>query len=416
MSTPSAPDVAVVGAGIVGVACAEWLRRDGHRVTLIDRNEPGEGTSHGNAGILARAAVVPVPVPGLLGKAPGMLLRRDGPLFVRWAHLPRMLPWLVRYLRCGRRQRVEEIAGALAHLLTDCVDQHLALARGTPAERWISTLDYVYLYRERAHFEAERFAWRLRGEHGIAGQALARPDLLDLDAHLGERYRFGYRLPDHGHIKDPGRYVKDLAAWFTGQGGTFVRGAVRDIRVRDAGVEIEHEGGTLHAARVVLATGAWSARLASALGHRCRLESERGYHVEYDQPDPAPPLPYMLSDAKLVFTPMHRRLRGAGLVEFGGLEAPPGVAPLRLVDKALEALYPAFRHTARREWLGHRPSTPDSLPLLGRSSRHPAVFFAFGHQHVGLTSGPKSGRIVADLVAGRPTNVDLAPYAVDRFD
>lgn len=412
----NALNIAVVGAGIVGVSTAEWLRRDGHRVTLIDEREPGEGTSYGNAGILARAAVVPVPTPGIFAKAPGMLLRKDGPLFLRWPYLPRLLPWLVPYLRSARRDRVEKIAGSLAHLLTDTVDQHLALASGTPAERWICTDDYLYLYRTRADFDADAFGWALREGHGIKFELMQRAELESLDPHLSPRYGFAVRMALHGHIKDPSRYVKDLSEWFIGQGGRFLRSRVTGIRPNEAGVRIDCDGEARQADRVVLATGAWTNQLAANVGHTPRIEAERGYHVEFVDAKPMPALPYMLADRKLVLTPMDGRLRAAGLVEFGGIDAAPSRGPVRLLKESALGAYPDLAYSEIKEWMGARPSTSDSLPLLGASTNHAAVYFACGHQHIGLTAGPKSGRIIADLIAGRASNYDLSAFAVDRFD
>lgn len=156
--------------------------------------------------------------------------------------------------------------------------------------------------------------------------------------------------------------------------------------------------------------------IAERLGHKARLEVERGYHVDYQQPSSIPTCPYMLADAKMVVTPMDGRVRGAGLVEFGGLDAPASPTPGKPIDRALAELYPGFRYRNRSEWMGFRPSTVDSLPLLGSSPASDAICFAFGHQHIGLTAGPKSGRIIADFVAGRKTNADLTPFAVGRFD
>jgi D-amino-acid dehydrogenase len=409
-------DVAVVGAGIVGVATAEWLRRDGHRVILIDKQPPGEGTSFGNAGILARAAVVPVPTPGILAKAPGMLLRSDGPLFLRWRYLPRLVPWLIPYLRSSSRKRVEKIAASLALLLTDTVDQHLALALGTPAERWISTDDYLYLYRSQRDFEADAFGWQLRETQGISYEQLQRADLEATDPRLGPRYQFAVRMQQHGHIKDPSRYVKDLCEWFSAQGGRFLQRCVEDIVPTETGVRVQCQGTSLDVDRVVLASGAWTNELAAGLGHQSKIEAERGYHVEFVDATPMPELPYMLADRKLVLTPMDGRLRAAGLVEFGGLDAAPSKAPVRLLKAAAHSAYPELKYSECREWVGARPSTSDSLPLLGASPRHEAIYFACGHQHIGLTAGPKSGRIIADLIAGRTSNHDLRAFAVDRFD
>ncbi len=416
MNDASALRVAVIGAGIVGVSAAEWLRRDGHDVLLIDRNEPGQAASFGNGGIIARCSIVPVPVPGLLGKAPGMLMRADQPLFLRWAYLPRLLPWLIPYLASARRDRVEKIAKALAPLVTDALNDHIALARGTPAEYWLRTSDYIYLYTDRRAFDDDAFGWGLRRDHGIVGTTLDRGDLADLDPSLSETYKFGYALADHGFISDPGAYVGALAAWFGGQGGRILRAEVDDIEAKPDGATITACGENIEVDRVVLAGGAWSADLAGRLGHRALLESERGYHVEFAEPSDTPPCPYMIADAKFVATPMDAGVRAAGIVEFGGLKAGPSRAPVQLLERGMRRLYPKFTYASKREWLGHRPATVDSLPLLGPSPKSRIVYFAFGHHHVGMTAGPKSGRLIADMIASRRSNVDLTPYRVDRFD
>ncbi|MGF1475769.1 MAG: NAD(P)/FAD-dependent oxidoreductase [Geminicoccaceae bacterium] len=411
-----APRVAVIGAGVVGVSCAEWLRRDGHEVTLYDRREPGEGASFGNGGVIACAALVPVPVPGLLKKAPAMLFDPDKPLFLRWSYLPKLLPWLARYLGTATKGHVEHYARSMAPLLSDAVEQHQALAKGTPAERWIQTGDYLYLYTDRSAFGADAFGWEIRARHGIAGTEMDRQELTEADPHLGEAYRFGFRMGGHGWITDPGAYVKDLAAWFQGQGGFFVRATVDRVAPGDAGVTISAGGSHERFDHAVIATGAWSQNLAKSLGHEARLESERGYHIHLEGPNITPPYPYMVADQKYVATPMAGALRIAGIVEFGGLEAGPSRAPFRHYERALKRLYPNLTWTGKSEWLGHRPSTTASLPMLGTSPKQTKIHFAFGHQHVGLTSGPKSGRLIADLIQGRKPNIDLSSFRIDRFD
>jgi len=411
--------VIVAGAGITGVSTAEWLRRDGHDVTLIDRISPGDPaqTSYGNAGILACCAVVPVAVPGIWKKAPKMLFDPDGPLFLRWSYLPRLLPWLIPFLRSGRRDKVEAIADALLPLIGDSVEQHQALARGTPAERWINTGEYSYLYTSRAAFEGDAFGFGLRRSHGFTWEERDRDTLLEIDPSLGPDYRFAATFKNHGWIADPGRYVADLAAWFEGQGGKIRCAEITEILPLDGGRAAVLAGGErIEADRVVVATGAWSARLARALGHEPALESERGYHIWLRGPSIRPPHPYMLAEAKFVVTPMEAGLRCAGLAEFGGLEAPASDAPIELVKRRIRKLYPALTWESEDTWLGHRPSTVDSLPLIGPSPNAPGIVFAFGAQHLGLTMGPKTGRLVADLVGGGKPNIDMRPYKVGRFD
>ncbi len=416
---PGALDIVVVGAGITGVSAAEWLRRDGHRVTLIDRVPPGDTrqASYGNGGIIARCAVVPVSVPGLAWKAPRMLLDRDSPLYLRWSYLPRLIPWLVPFVLNGRRAKVETVARALDALLHDSVDQHSALAHGTPAERWLATGEYSYLYRDRAAFAQDAFGFGLRRAYGFEWEERDRATLAELDPRIGPDYGFAAVFREHGWITDPGRYVADLAAWFVGQGGRLREAEVERLIPLEGGrAALEAGGERIEADRVVVAGGAWSARLAAGLGHRTALESERGYHLWLRGASAAPPHPYMLADAKFVVTPMQGGLRCAGLVELGGLEAPPSRAPIGLFRRRIRRLYPDLTWESEESWLGHRPSTVDSLPLIGSAPAAPGVVFAFGAQHIGLTAGPKTGRLVADLVAGRAPNIDMAPYRVGRFD
>jgi D-amino-acid dehydrogenase len=409
-------NIAVIGAGIVGVSSAEWLRRDGHNVTIIDRLPPGEGTSFGNGGVLARCGVVPVPTPGILAKAPKMLMDPEQPLFVRWSYLVKMLPWLRQYLSTSKDEKVREISDGLTPLLEDAVNEHLALAKGTEAESFIHPGDYIFLYRDEAGFDNDSYVWNLRREQGFVGVPMDRTALLANDPALGDRYHFGCKMQDHGHIADPGGYVKALARHFESQGGHLVQANVKDLRPVNEGTEVVLEGGAEKYDRVVIAGGAWSARLAESLGHKIPLETERGYHIHYVDPNVKPPCPYMVADSKFVATPMLDGLRTAGIVEFGGLNAPPSKGPITLLEKGIKKLYPEFEFKDKREWLGHRPAPADSLPFLGPSSHHPNVYCAFGHHHVGLTAGPKTGRMIADMVSDRLPNIDIKPYRVDRFD
>ncbi|MEM7213453.1 MAG: FAD-dependent oxidoreductase [Pseudomonadota bacterium] len=410
--------IAVVGAGIVGVSTAEWLRRDGHSVTLIDRNDPGQPaqTSYGNAGILAATSIIPVPVPGLLAKVPKMLLDPLGPLHLKWSYLPRLLPWLIPFLRRATRKDVEKTARALAMLLSDTVEQHRSLAEGTPAADFIESGIYATLYTSREACEADAWAHAIRREHGGAIDFRDRHRLLQDDPHLGIHYSYAACHLDHGWIRDPGGYVAALAEFFCREGGQFLQGEVDDIRPTDAGVEIALGGDAHRFDLAVLAGGAWSAKLARKLGHNPMLESERGYHLMLRSTGFKPPFPYMLSDAKFVTTPMNDGLRCAGQVEFGGLTAGPSEQPFKIVKNRIRLLYPDLKWEAEDEWMGHRPSTVDSLPFIGPSPKTDRIHFAFGAQHVGLTSGPKTGRLIADMIGNRMPNADLAPFRVGRFD
>ena len=414
----SALRIAVVGAGIVGVSTAEWLRRDGHEVTLFDRIDPGQPgqTSYGNAGMIANCGIIPVNSPGLMASVPRMLFDPLGPLHLKWTYLPRLLPWLIPFLRRANRRDMEATAAALATLLGDATDQHMALARGTPAERYVTLGDYVMLYPDRKKFEGDALGHGLRQAHGARLEEWDRARLEAEDPHLGPHYRFAAVYPGNGWITNPGAYVAALFAAYRAGGGQFRQGEVADIRPAGDGVEIAAGGETLVFDRAVLSGGVWSDRLARRLGHRTAMESERGYHLVFRNPSRVPPTPYSLSDAKVIATPMESGLRVAGQVEFGGLTAPMSEAPFRVARERVRRLYPDLEWDGEDRWMGHRPSTVDSLPLIGPSPRAPAIHFAFGAQHIGLTSGPRTGRLIADLVAGRTPNIDMKPFRVGRFD
>jgi D-amino-acid dehydrogenase len=408
--------IAIIGAGIVGVSTAIWLQRDGHDVTLIDRLGPGEGTSHGNGGVLASCSVVPVTVPGLMRKAPRMLFDPNQPLFLKWGYLPRLAPWLIRYLRHANTDAVRRRAAALTQIIGDSLADHQALAAGTGAEKWVVPSDYLYLYNDRAHYEGDAFGWDVRRENGFDWDLLEGQALRDYDPAYGPALKFAARTKNHGRIADPGRYVKDLAAHVVANGGKLVIADADDF-VRENGrvTGVRAGGETLDCDAVVVATGAWSGPLARKLGLNVPLESERGYHLELWEPSVMPRSPVMVASGKFVATPMDGRLRLAGIVEFGGLDAPPSRAPFRLLERNIRAAIPGLTWKKKVEWMGHRPSIADSIPLIGEVPGASGAYLGFGHDHVGLTGGPKTGRILAQMISGRQPNIDLAPYSPARF-
>ncbi|MCO6391338.1 FAD-dependent oxidoreductase [Aliihoeflea aestuarii] len=417
MDQPSAKSpIAIIGAGIIGVSTAIWLQRAGHDVILVDRAGPGEGTSYGNGGVLASAAIIPVTVPGLLGKAPRMLLSRNEPLFLNWSYLPRLAPWLRRFLSHATVDETKRIAAALHGIIGDSLADHQALASGTEAEKLLVPSDYLFLYRDRAAFAADAFGWDIRRAHGFEWDEFEGQALRDYDPAFSPQIGFAVRLPRHGRIADPGRYVKDLAAHAQTQGAHILKAAVDDFVIEDGRVTgLRAAGETIRCSGVVLAAGIWSKELARKLGVNVPLESERGYHVELWEPSVMPRSPVMISSAKFVVTPMEGRLRLAGIVEFGGLDAPPSRAPFDLLMRNIRAAMPGLTWTETREWMGHRPTATDSIPLIGPSPKIAGAWLGFGHHHVGLTGGPKTGRLLAQMISGATPNIDMTPYEPARF-
>jgi D-amino-acid dehydrogenase len=407
--------VVVVGAGIVGLSTAIWLQRFGQQVTLVDRDAPGNGASFGNAGLLAACAMVPVTTPGLLFDAPRMLLDPNSPLFLRWSYLPRIAPWLVRFLRHANDKHARRISAHMNDMTADTVAQHDALTDGLAARVFLRKSDYVYAYGSRAEFEADRYSWDLRREHGFAPTMIEGPEVREFDPSYGEKITCLAVVKDHGFVTDPGGYVAALARDFETAGGRIMRATVQDIETSDgASPRVLTDQEPLDCDRVVLASGAWSKPLMAKLGLDIPLETERGYHIVLKNASGGPKAPSMIAAGKFVATPMDAGLRCAGIVELGGLDAGPSKAPFDLLRRRTKDAFPGLEFEGEETWMGHRPATPDSMPLIGQV-RNTGVYTAFGHQHVGLTAAPKTGRLVAGLIADQPTNQDLSAFDPHRF-
>ena len=306
----------VVGAGIVGVATGIWLARSGVQVTLIDRLPPGEGTSHGNAGVLAACAMVPVTGPGLISKAPGLLLDKDSPLFMRWSYLPKIAPWLWRYLSYANDDDTQRISDQLSFIVGDSVEQHQDLAGNTEADRWLRPSDYQFAYRTLADYEADAYVWAIRQRHGFEPQILTGNVVREKEPALGPEIDVLAVVKKHGHITSPGLYVKSLAKVFEGLGGTIRQADVEDINLSNGRVTtVQTNEGALECDHAVIATGVWSKHLCERFGLQIPLESERGYHVIFKNPSVRVTIPTMIASGKFVATPMHDGMRCAGIVE-----------------------------------------------------------------------------------------------------
>lgn len=409
-------EIVVAGAGIVGISTAIWLQRAGHSVTVVDREGPAAGTSYGNAGVLASGAIVPVTVPGLWRKAPGMVLDKNSPLFLKWSYLPKLLPFLFKYLRFSTDTHVNYYATAMAGLLHDSLDQHRALAQGTPAATYITDEDFCFGYPTRADFEADQYGWDIRSKNGVDYEVVSGAEFGAYDPLYANNFGTVVRCKNHGRISDPGAYVKALAAHFQAEGGTLVIAEVTDaIREGETTKGFVTSQGDMRGDHAVMALGAWSKPLGRKLGLNIDLETERGYHIELVNPSHMPKAPMMVVAGKFVITPMEGRIRCAGVVEFGGLEKPASRAPFDLLKHHVAQILPDLRYDRVDEWMGHRPAPADSLPLIGATNDTNTAFAALGHQHVGLTAGPKTGRIIAALIDGTGPNMDLAPFSPQKY-
>jgi D-amino-acid dehydrogenase len=409
--------VGVIGAGMVGVAAASFLQRAGHTVFLVD---PGEGTSFGNAGCLNKSSVVPMSMPGTLWNVPGWLSDPMGPLVIRWRYLPTLAPWLIRFVRAGTPDRVRAQARALRGLLEHSVPTLGPLVQAAGADDLVQVVGHLYVYRSEAQWQKESAAWALRRDNGIVWDEFNADELRQLEPGLSREYLKGVLVRDNGHTTNPHRLVTSLANAFCRNGGRIERKRVTGFEFNDTRLTaIRTADGTLAADAAVVAAGIWSRPLAAELGDAIPLETERGYHLIIREPEVVPRIPTADADGKFVATPMETGLRFAGTVELAGLAAPPNWERARVLLKHARRMYPALRESYPEEllstWMGHRPSTPDSLPVIGRSRRSPDVVYAFGHGHVGMAGAPMTGKIVSEIISNQTTSADIAPFSPARF-
>ena len=406
-------EVAVIGAGVIGMACARRLALEGRDVVLIDPETPGAGASHGNAGTIADYAVMPVGTPAVLRALPSLLFDRDSPLSIRRAALVSLAPWLLRFLRESFPDRAHANAAALATLLADAARSWNELAAEIGASDLVQRRGALYVYETRAAARAAEADMTQRRALGVTVELIDAPTLATLEPHLPEAAGAAF-FPDAVFLSDPGRMMARLAAAVAAAGVRLHAARVERLERRSGRVRLTGPGLDLSAHRVVLAAGARSRALAAQAGDRVPLDTERGYHLEWDMETPLLNRPCCPTSRGFYLCPMSGRLRVAGTVELGGLGAPPSPHRLTLLERGARAIFPQLGQPDRH-WMGFRPSMPDSLPVIGLSRGGPEVIHAYGHGHIGLTLAPATARLVAGLIAGNAPTDSLAPFRATRF-
>jgi D-amino-acid dehydrogenase len=415
--------VVVIGGGVVGLACAIELLRDGNAVTIVEPGTPGgeQAASYGNGTLLNPSSVVPMSSPGLWKKVPGYLMDPLGPLTIRWSYLPRLLPWLRRFVQAGSSAaKVAATGRALQPRLADAPALHRALAEEAGVGDLITRQGVLFAFPDRSAFEAEALAWKTRRDNGVKWLELDADELRQREPSLDRHYTFAVLIEENGQCRDPGAYVSALAAHAVAQGAEIVRSGATGFRIEAGRLRsVLTRDGEVACDKAVIAAGARSKVLAAAAGDRVFLETERGYHAVIVDPGIEPRYPMMPSDGKMACVMTPAGLRLAGQVELAGLEAEPNWKRAEVLLAFARKVYPGLPADLPPErvklWMGHRPSTPDGLPCLGLASGCADVVHAFGHGHVGLTAAATTGKVVAGLVAGRVPPFDLAPYAATRF-
>jgi D-amino-acid dehydrogenase len=415
--------VVVIGAGVVGAACAIEFLRERNQVTIIEPGDPGgeQAASYGNGTLLNPSSIIPMSSPGLWKQVPGFLADPLGPLSIRWSYLPRLWPWLRRFVTAGSTPaKVAAIGRALKPLLDQAPERHRALAEEAGVGDLITRQGVLFAFPTRADFEADALGWRIRRENGVQWLELDEDELRQREPALDRRYKFALLVEANGQCRDPGAYVAALVRHAVELGATLRRAKATGFRIEARRLRaVLTDSGEVACDKAVIAAGAWSKVLARAVGDNVPLETERGYHVVIADPGVEPRYPVMPSDGKMGCAMTPQGLRLGGQVELAGLEAAPNWQRAELLLRFARKIYPGIPadlpHDRIKLWMGHRPSTPDGLPCLGAASGCPDVVHAFGHGHVGLTAAATTGKLVAEVVAGTSPSIDLTPYAASRF-
>ncbi len=384
---------------------------------MIDREQPAQGASSGNAGVISPWSVVPQCLPGVWKRVPKWLLDPNGPVSISPRHLFQVLPWSLRFLRNANMARAIKISDAMAVLNAPSISLYRKHLNDTGEADLLRDSMYVHVFRDKTQANLDGAAWQLRARHGTPVELVGGDELRALEPALSPNYKAAILIRNQTRAALPGRLGAVLAEKFQSMGGRLLRGTVyRLIPLEAATWRLETDLGEISVDKLVLAAGAWSVRLLEPLGLKLPLTAERGYHLTFRNPGVTLNNSVMETHRLFVCSSMENGIRSAGTSEFAGLDTAPNYKRARSLKAFTKALIPDINTDDTEEWMGIRPSLPDNLPSIGKVNGFTGLYAAFGHSHWGMSMAPQTGRIVADLVTGAPPDVDLSPYRIDRFD
>lgn len=408
--------IIIIGAGVVGAASALALQKDGHDVTLVDREAPCAGASFGNAGAIVNGSCAPTAMPGIIFDAIRMLSKSDSPLTVHPAYFHRILPWLVRFILQSSTSNVNNNAKHLHGLSQHAVASWQQLTAQTELSSLFRETGWMKVYETEKSFDGTKNSRQLLDKMKTPYEVLDASQIHDLEPNLAPIYKRGFYQKDSLSITNPDRLVKGIVELFVNRGGSYKQFAVNSIKHKGNDIELESTNENLVADKVVIAAGAWSRSLAKQLGDNIPLDTERGYHLMLSESTSSLlSRPVVSGDDAFVLSPMETGMRMSAQIEFAGLDIAPDYSKIRKLLPDAKRMLPKIDIQEESVWMGFRPSLPDSLPVLGISTKSDKVLYAFGHQHLGMTLAAITGLTVADLVANRKPPIALSPYRPNRF-
>ena len=415
MSNYKCNSVGIIGAGIQGVCIGLQLTKKGIPVTIFDKEDPGSMSSYGNAGHFSPYAVVQLNRPDVIYDIPKMLLSSYGPLALKWNYIPKMIPWILKYLKSSTKKSMMHTTKFMHQILDLSLDAYDEILSEIDTTNLVERKGIIYIWTNK-NLKSRKMEIKIRNDLGIKQRLLSREEVLELEPNLNPVFDAGVIYDYAYHARDPKGITKKLFELYLKLGGKFKKEEVTNVeQTRFNQTQVKTNSGNFNFEKIVLACGAFSKKLTDQLGEKIPLDTERGYHIHYKKMDHLLKRPVIFLDRGFGMTPMNQGLRAVGTVELGGFDNPISKKRIDYIDKCAKELLPQLGEF-QDEWLGFRPTLPDFLPVIGPSLKNKNIIYAFGHHHLGWTLGAITGKIVSGIVNEEKTNLDLTPYSSARFN
>ena len=415
MSNYKCHSVGIIGAGIQGVCIGLQLIKKGIPATIFDKNDPGSMSSYGNAGHFSPYAIVQLNRPDVIYDIPKMLLSSYGPLALKWNYIPKMLPWIFKYLQSSTKKSMMHTTKYMHQILDLSLSAYDEILSEIDTTNLVDRKGIIYIWTNK-NLKSREMEIKIRRDLGVKQKLLTKKEVLELEPNLNPVFDAGVIYDYAYHARDPKEITKKLFDLFIKLGGKFKKKEVINVeQTKYNETQVRTSSDKFNFEKIVLACGAFSKKLTDQLGEKIPLDTERGYHVHYKKMDHLLTRPVIFLDRGFGMTPMNQGLRAVGTVELGGFNNPISKKRIDYIDKCAKELLPQLGEY-QDEWLGFRPTLPDFLPVIGPSLKNKNIIYAFGHHHLGWTLGAITGKIVSGIVNEEKTNLDLSPYSSSRFN
>ena len=408
-------NVAVIGAGIVGLCTSFFLQKNGFKVTLIDQNMPGSGTSYGHACTFADYACVPINSPSILKEVPSMLLKNDGPLAIDFIYLLKNLPWSYQFLKNCKKEKVEHIAQSLSKLLSHSRYYYDEIFNEIDVENYINNNEALYLYSSKKEYEYSKSTNDLRIKNNVKVKDLSKEEIKEIEPNIADVYYRGHLFEGTRYTTNPMKISSKIFDKFIEKGGSFIKNKVISIGKKENSIELSLEDKKTNFDKIILSTGAWTKELALKIGDKFPLDTEKGYHVLFSNTEKLISRPIGWSQSGFYIIQIEEGIRSAGTVEIAGLNSKFNNKRVNMIEKQTRKLLPNLNEI-KSTWVGYRPTLPDSLPVIDRSKSDERIFYAFGHQHIGWTTAAVTGKIIQYLMDEKKPNFDISSFRASRFN